>query len=328
MSRPPVPLAQIERRIPEAGRIRLGVKTAKAMKSIDTFRFTSQDKSSIEQIAALYGGTVEPWRDPKANPPDQWQVITTSNRINIAVPPDALSIWYELWAGGGCQRRCDGLSVEVSAPGPDGDELQQQRCICAAKGVLECDPMTRLNVILDGVSFRGVWRLQTKGWNALKEMPGMIELIENLQPTGMVLAELTLEKRTAQQGRKKFVVPKVSMANTPSELADGKAALGALVELALPPAAAPSGTLALPRGDAEAELIIEDAEVIELPAQYADVADCADHYGVDAKRLWNAINSVAAGDEARIADAIHKMKQGTIQPIGFFPDGRVQWGKS
>ena len=45
-------------RTPEHGRIRLGVKTERAMKSLDTFRFTSPDKEAIEQIADAYGGDV------------------------------------------------------------------------------------------------------------------------------------------------------------------------------------------------------------------------------------------------------------------------------
>ena len=44
--KPIKPLAQLGR-APEQGRIRLGVKTERAMKSLDTFRFTSLDKSAI-----------------------------------------------------------------------------------------------------------------------------------------------------------------------------------------------------------------------------------------------------------------------------------------
>ena len=43
MSKLPVPIGQINRSLPEAGRIRIGVKSGKSMKAIDTFRFTSSD---------------------------------------------------------------------------------------------------------------------------------------------------------------------------------------------------------------------------------------------------------------------------------------------
>ena len=63
--KPIKPLAQLGR-APEQGRIRLGVKTERAMKSLDTFRFTSLDKSAIEQIASIYGGVVKPWTPPRS----------------------------------------------------------------------------------------------------------------------------------------------------------------------------------------------------------------------------------------------------------------------
>ena len=47
----PIKAIQDLGRTPEHGRIRLGVKTERAMKSLDTFRFTSPDKEAIEQIA-------------------------------------------------------------------------------------------------------------------------------------------------------------------------------------------------------------------------------------------------------------------------------------
>ena len=43
-------------RVPEQGRIRLGVKTERAMKALDTFRFTSADHDAICQVADIYGG--------------------------------------------------------------------------------------------------------------------------------------------------------------------------------------------------------------------------------------------------------------------------------
>ena len=43
-------VAQLQRRAPEAGRIRLGIKTGRAMKSLDTFRFTSPHRDAIEEL--------------------------------------------------------------------------------------------------------------------------------------------------------------------------------------------------------------------------------------------------------------------------------------
>ena len=52
----------LQRRLHEAGRIRLGEKVAmgagKSLPSrLDSFRFTSQNEGAIKAIAAIYGGT-------------------------------------------------------------------------------------------------------------------------------------------------------------------------------------------------------------------------------------------------------------------------------
>ena len=108
----PIKAIQDLGRTPEHGRIRLGVKTERAMKSLDTFRFTSPDKEAIQQIADAYGGDVKSWTPPKSKQ-EQWEVITTSSEIRVFLPPNSIDVWYEQWSGGGCQRRCDGVSADV-----------------------------------------------------------------------------------------------------------------------------------------------------------------------------------------------------------------------
>ena len=50
-----VPLSNIDRRAPEAGRIRIGIKSGRAMKSIDTFRFTIKRSTEIsDKTCILY----------------------------------------------------------------------------------------------------------------------------------------------------------------------------------------------------------------------------------------------------------------------------------
>ncbi|MDQ5975861.1 MAG: hypothetical protein QG661_3070, partial [Actinomycetota bacterium] len=149
MARTPVPLTQLDRRPPEAGRIRMGEKTDRAMRSLDTFRFTSPDQALIQAIAALYGGTVRPWNEPRAKVKQQWQVTITAQEIDVYMPQDGLSIWYEMWAGGGCQRRCDGVECQVPMEtGPGQHELVMTPCICDARQLMECKPYTRLSVII------------------------------------------------------------------------------------------------------------------------------------------------------------------------------------
>lgn len=231
MPRPPALISSIARRLPEAGRIRIGVKTGKAMKSIDTFRFTSQDKQSIQQVADLYGGTVKPWSDPKAVG-GQWEVITEANELRIALPPDPLggTPVYEMWGGGGCERRCDGETCERFVQGGDGIDLEDGPCICAGKGVLECKPITRISILLPEIRFIGVWRLDTKSMNAAQELPGMVDMIQALQAKGIVRGLLRVERREQRiAGRtNKFVVPVLGLDASVEQLAAGSAAIGQL----------------------------------------------------------------------------------------------------
>lgn len=221
--RPVVRVRDLADRLPEHGRIRLGVKTGNAMKSIDTFRFTSPDERAIRDLAVLYGGDAVPWNDPKAVPPKQWQVISKAATIRIFLPPGSLSTWYELWAGGGRQRQCDGEACLTYV----GGQEQTVPCICNQSQNLQCRPTTRLNCIFPDIRFAGTWRLETKGWNAAKEIGAMEEILSQVQEATRVPipARLHLEQRsTLKQGRKSnFVVPRLEFEHSVVGLAAGEA---------------------------------------------------------------------------------------------------------
>lgn len=220
----------IARRINEHGRIRLGKKLSNRPTSISTFRFTSPDEQAIRQIAKLYGGTPKPWTD---GPRDgEWEVETKAKELKIALPPDPLgdSPIYEAWSAGGCQRRCDGEACQVAQATSDGAEMTVTACICKQEQKMLCKPKTRLNVILRGVRFGGVWRMETGGWNAAQEMPGMVEMISSLQERGVVKGLLTLaERKSVNNGQtKKFIVPALALDEDIEQLAAGTSRLNAL----------------------------------------------------------------------------------------------------
>jgi hypothetical protein len=324
-----VPLSQLNRRAPEAGRIRLGVKTAKAMKSIDTFRFTSVHRNLIEQLAELYGGEVQPWNEPKARHRGQaWQVITTSNKIEVFVQPGGLSSWYEKWSGGGCERRCDGEVCEVAGI----DDMREVPCICTAKGVAECDPYTRLNVILPQLDFHGVWRLETKGWNAAVELPGMFDMVVALAQRGMMVkAYLHLEPRTkVSSGQtKNFVVPVISVAASPQELLEGGGvARPQLTGSTVPPSA---GELGPPRAELDqADQVDEVVEAVvvmdaDTEAEYErTVRTIAGQHKLDPDAVWATLWSMTNGDESKITSFIEKAESGT-KTLVFTGTGRLAW---
>jgi hypothetical protein len=231
MTRPIVPIADMHRRLPELGRIRTGEKTAKAMRALSTFRFTSSDKTALDQIAGHYGGTVKAWSDAKVAE-GQFEVVTDAAEIQVALPPDPLggTPVYELWSGGGCERRCNGVLCESWVKGPEGPEITDQPCICDAQGSMDCDPKTRLSVILPNVRGIGTWRLETKSWNAAVELPGMVDLIQSLQAKGITRAVLRLEhKRSVRAGdTRKFIVPVLGLDESVEALVAGDAAIGRL----------------------------------------------------------------------------------------------------
>lgn len=278
----PVPIAQRQNRLPEAGRIRIGVKTERAMKAIGTFRFTSHRKEDLEQIAAIYGGTVRPWSDPKAAG-GQHEVITEASEIAVALPPDPLggSPSYRLYGGGGPERTCDGVTCERWRKGPEGPEPYEVDCICAAEGRLECDVTTMLSVLIPEIRLSGTWRIVTKSTNAAAELPGMVALVSELQGRGLALGTLAIEERreTRAGETRIFKVPVLGTSATVHEITAGAGVLGAALPAAERPALAsgggepvgsvrPQSAPAAPSGAPDDEVV--DAEIVEPGGEHVD----------------------------------------------------------
>lgn len=227
------PILDIQRRFRELGRIRLGAKkaTGKTYKSgprqgqpierpvkIATFRLTSPWGHLIEQAAEVFGGTAQEWSNDGAA---EWEVFTDSKDdhgnavLPCVIPPgEILDQWYELWSGGGCSRRCDGVrQVLVDRPcACPSDPLERQAEAADGKA---CKPTTRLRVMLPDVSDVGIWRLETHGFHAAAELGGAAGLVEAATRGGaMIPADLRLQPREGSRRpgevRKKFFVPAIS----------------------------------------------------------------------------------------------------------------------
>jgi hypothetical protein len=287
MTHPIVPVASLQRRLPTAGRIRTGVRGPKgAPKAISTFRFTSADEEAIRQIAAVYGGEARPWKD--APTPGQWEVITTASEIRVVLPPDPLTgtPLYEMWSGGGCQRRCDGVTCSVMQSGPDGGEMVDTECICSAKGAMECSPHTRLSVILPEVRFAGVWRYESaKSWAVAQEMPGMVDLIQSLQDRGLTRGLLAIEARKTVVGgkTKRFTIPVLRVADTFDQVLAGAARVGQIEPAQEAPAlnAAPEPTPEVQSNEQD------DVAEVEIMAEQDDVEDLRNRLAALPTRLRN-----------------------------------------
>jgi len=247
-----VPIIQLQQRLRELGRIRLGeTRTTKGGKphpvSLDTFRLTSGDQRLIESAAGMFGGQPEPWGD------SQWQVTTETDSLDVVVPPAdiAFSQWYELWSGGGCQRRCDGeRNVLTDGPcecGPDPEDR-------------ECSPVTRLSVMLEAVETLGVWRVETHGYYAAVELGGAVQVAQTAASRGQMLpARLRLDRRQVKrpnQPQRDFVVPVLDVDVGPARLAQ------------LTEPEQPSASLTpVPESSEPAPPIAEQAEAVYEPPQ-------------------------------------------------------------
>lgn len=211
-----MPILTLQQRQRELGRIRLGQKGAKGQpQKLDRFRFTSPSKALIESVAAAYGGDVEAWTGGGT---DQWEVITVAKRLPILVPPQPVSQFFELWSGGGCQRRCDGVT----------ELLTDTPCICGPDpDTRECKPTTRLNVVLRDVHGVGVWRLESHGYYSAVELPQTAAFLASATGQGVYLpAHLALEERVVKRPGKqpnRFVVPTIEVDVTPAQLMSGGA---------------------------------------------------------------------------------------------------------
>jgi hypothetical protein len=226
-------IIDLQRRLSEAGRIRIGQQVAtsggkKRPAKLTTFRLTSTDEKRVFQAARLYGGTPAEWEAPAGR---QWEVVTEASELNVIVPPSdmAFSQWYELWSGGGCQRRCDGRTESIS----DGP------CLCDPDK-RECAIHTRLSVMLRDLPGLGVWRIDTSGWYAALELQGSVEVVQMAAGQGQMLpARLRLEQRMVKrpgQSTRRFAVPVLDVEVSPAQLLSGQQTP---IDVVGPPATAP-----------------------------------------------------------------------------------------
>jgi len=201
-----MPIIDLQRRLTEAGRIRLGDKGPKgAPRKLETFRLTSSDQQLLTRVAAIYGGTVTPWTAQ----PGQYEITTDATALDVIVPPSAMAFsqWYETWSGGGCVKRCDG----------QWDTLNDAACSCNPEA-RDCTPHTRLSVLLRDLPSIGVWRLDTQGFYAATELAAAVDLIQAIGSQGRMLpARLRLEQRTSKkvgQATRRYAVPVLDVVET------------------------------------------------------------------------------------------------------------------
>ena len=213
-----MPILDLQQRMMEKGRIRLGHKvtgTTKAGKNytrpakLETFKLTSSDEATVHDAADLYGGQVEPFNA------GEYGVVTDTVALNVILVPGEMgwSQWREMWGNKVCHRRCDGVRETISDGPCQCPADPAERAAQAAQGKA-CKDTTRLSVMLPDLPGLGLWRLESHGYYAATELAGTIAILSMLAPGTLVRGRLLAEQRSvtriAPDGTVKtnnFVVP-------------------------------------------------------------------------------------------------------------------------
>lgn len=201
-------ILSMQRQARELGRLRTGYVDGKRPVRSDTWIVSSHAEHYVQAAAQAWGGLVEKWQ-PQGGGAAQYRVRTDAVALDAILPGgDPLSQSFELWSGGGCQRRCDGIT-EMQSDTPcicraqHGDNFHEQ-----GKGNI-CSATTRLNVFLPDMPDVGVWRAETHSWYAASEIAGAVDLIRSaVGPEAVIPIRLRIEQRQrkANGQTKKFPV--------------------------------------------------------------------------------------------------------------------------
>lgn len=278
-------ISTLQRQARELGRLRTGwsvpnddpKKRPRPVKS-KTWVVTSHAEHYVTAAAAAWGGKVERWQPQGAGVP-QFRVITEAEQIDALLPPgDPLSQHNEMWNKGGCMRRCDGQTEQLSRRpclclAEHGEDWHQLRQDAYTKDKV-CAATSRLNVVLPDMPDVGVWRAETHSFYAANEMAGTVDMVlSGTGGQGLVPVTLRIEPRSRVAGgkTKHFPVVVVEIRGiTPRQ------ALAGPISTAL--ALDPTGSRAVaaieaPRpdylADAEAALTVDDVQDVYRTAHAA-----------------------------------------------------------
>ncbi|MEU0939873.1 hypothetical protein [Embleya sp. NPDC005971] len=295
-----MPILDLQQRMRQLGEIRIGhtIDTGRTRKDgkpllrpakLDKFRFTSPSRPLLEQVAALYGGTVQAWT-PANGAAAEYEVYSTSSRLPVLVPPkNAFSQWYEQYKGARCVRRCDGAT----------EQKTDKPCLCdMAKR--DCAITTRLNVMLKDLPALGIWLLTTHGYYAAVELPAAAELLAMTNGYVPGWLGMELKKVMRDEGPAEFMVPTLDVEITPTALMSGRVpGIGPSPERAVAAGAERVAIAAAPDYAALASVAATFKEVVEVRRQ----AEAAGHLTKDLDERLRAIGEpLRAAPQAPAAD--------------------------
>jgi hypothetical protein len=183
-----VAILDLQRREMEAGRIRFGNKVGNRPNRLDHPLLTGPDRDLILTVAEAYGEDCTVWPGGEG----QWQVeINADLNVLIPVQPEPVSQWWERWSGGGCMRRCDGVTDIINDQPCDCDKTAEKRA---------CSATTRFVVLLPETG-DARWRVETKSINAAMELPAALEAAVGERTGEVIPAVLSVVQRPGKKGK-------------------------------------------------------------------------------------------------------------------------------
>lgn len=185
-------ILDLQRREMEQGRIRFGNKKMndkgkEVPNRLDHPLLTSPDRDLIDVVAVAYGAESSEWPGGEG----QWQTeLHEDLRILVPVSPEPCVQWWERWSGGGCLRRCDGVT----------DTINDQPCDCN-KGAEKraCNPTSRIAVLLPETG-DARWRIESKSLHAAIELPAALERATGEKTGEIIPGVLRVEQRRGKKG--------------------------------------------------------------------------------------------------------------------------------
>lgn len=300
-----MPIIDLQRRMRQLGEIRIGHVVAGTSKAgnaytrpakLNHFRFTSPSREILTEVATLYGGEVKPWT-PANGGPSEFEVYSTTNRLPVLIPPrDAVSQWYELYAGSKCQRRCDGQTEHKS----------DRPCMCNPDK-RQCSITTRVNVMLRDVPALGQWLLVSKGFYAAVTLPPAAELLA--QAGGYVAGWLGMEEKLVQrdEGPARFMVPTLDVEITPAALMAGQ------ITGAAPAVASGPERVAISSGRPDYAALAAEAKTPEAVRALYEQAVAAGHMD---KALAGTLTAKAAALGAKVKTPEQKQAEDISDAAG------------
>lgn len=268
----------------ELGRLRTGYsvpnedpnKRPRPVKS-KTWVLSSHAEHYVTAASEAWGGKVEHW-NPQGNGAPQFRVITEAEQLDAVLPPgDPLSQANEMWNAGGCVRRCDGETEQISRHpclcfaqhGPEWHLLRQdlrtKDKVCAAT--------SRLSVVLPDMPDVGVWRVETHSFYAANELAGTVDMVlSGTGGKGLVPVTLRIEPRTRVAGgkTKHFPVVVVELRVTTRQALSGPLSTAVALD---PTGSRAAAAIEAPRpdylADAEAALTVDDVQDVYRAAHAA-----------------------------------------------------------